>query len=62
MKTLIAVAALVAFPDPLAFVAVTLTRIVPPTSLDVTRYVVAVAPEIPVQPAPETSQRCHARV
>ena len=45
--------------DPFAFVAVTTTRIVFPTSAATSVYVLAVAPLIAAQFAPALSQRCH---
>jgi hypothetical protein len=45
--------------DPPAFVAVTVDRIVWPTSPATNVYVVAVAPVIAVQFAPALSQSCH---
>jgi hypothetical protein len=46
-------------PLPLAFVAVTTTSTVEPTSLAAPVYVAAVAPEMFVQFAPDESQSCH---
>src|SRR5437763_304903 len=54
-----AVAAAVAGPEPLEFVAVTVTRIVLSTSACWTAYVCAVAPLIAAQLLPWPSQRCH---
>src|SRR3954454_15267182 len=45
---------------PAGFVAVTTTRIILPTSSEVSRYVVAVAPAMSVHAPPV--QRCHRRV
>jgi hypothetical protein len=53
------VAADVALPDPLAFVAVTTTSIVPPTSEDCTVYEFEVAPAMFEHEAPKTLQSCH---
>src|SRR4051812_47625731 len=49
----------VAAVDPAALVAVTITRVVVPTSAGVSRYVAAVAPATSVQFAPAVSQRRH---
>ena len=46
-------------PVPSAFDAVTCTRIVEPESADVSVYVLAVAPLIETQFAPDESQRSH---
>jgi hypothetical protein len=54
-----AVGAEVASPDPSAFVAVTVTRMVCPTSADCTVYVLAVAPETATQLSPFASHRPH---
>jgi hypothetical protein len=54
-----AVAAEVAVPVPLLFLAVTTTRIVEPTSRLVRTYVVAVAPASDEQPEPLALHRCH---
>ena len=54
-----AVAGEVAGVEPFPFVAVTTTRIVPPTSAPANVYVLAVAPEMSEQLAPAASQRRH---
>lgn len=56
-----AVAAEVALALPAAFVAVTLTRIVDPTSALVKMYFGAVAPEMTLQALPLVLHRCHSR-
>jgi hypothetical protein len=48
--------------DPSTFVAVTVTRIVVPTSAGTGVYVAALAPAIGTQAAPPASQRCQARL
>src|SRR5207253_1916670 len=45
--------------EPLPLLAVTTTRIVPPTSPEVTTYDAAVAPAMLAHIAPAESQRCH---
>jgi hypothetical protein len=55
----ISVCAEVADFEPDEFVAVTNTRIVPPASAVVKRYVAEFAPAIDAQPAPAASQRRH---
>ena len=45
--------------DPAVFVAVTITRVVVPTSAGVSLYVVAVAPAMSAQFAPAVSHRRH---
>jgi hypothetical protein len=55
-----AVCAELAAPDPPAFVAVTTDRIVSPTSLLASVYVLPVAPLISAQLAPELLQSCQA--
>jgi hypothetical protein len=54
-----AVGAELATPDPAAFMAVTLTAMVAPTSVLVSAYVWPVAPVTGLQAAPPESQRCH---
>ena len=53
-----AVAAEIALLEPFAFLAVTLKRIVLPTSPEVSSYVRLVAPEMALQLAPFELQRC----
>src|SRR5207253_1801395 len=54
-----AVSAVVATDAPFELLAVTFARMVWPTSVDVSLYVVAVAPAMSPQPPPVPMQRCH---